>query len=715
MIASAVHAAPVSFHNEVMAVLSRAGCNMGACHGNLNGKGGLKLSLRGENSEVDFHTLTRDALARRVDVASPAESLLLMKATGQVPHEGGVRFSPASMEYRLLKDWITAGANYDGTTAAKAVKLTVTPTTQILFAPRTETQITATVTFADGSTKPITDLVAWESNNIGVAKVAISGLVSREADGETVVLVRYLNLMQPVRIAFIPDRAKPDFSQWNTTNPIDKLTAAKWAELRLKPSDVASDAVYLRRVYLDLCGTIPTAQVAREFLADANPAKRAKLVDILLGSPEFAQFWAQKWADLLRNEEKSLDRKGVQVFYRWIKGWIADDKPMNEFAREVLAARGSTYETPAANFYRAVREPYQRAESVAQVFLGLRISCAKCHNHPFDVWTQDDYHRFAATFARIGYRVPSNARRDDLDKHEFVGEQFVTALGSGELSHPRGGSAKPKFLGTTDDGPEGDRLTAFADWVASDANPFFAKSQANRVWLHLMGRGLVDPNDDFRTSNPPTNPELLQHLTTSFMKSGYRLKPLIREIVTSQTYQLASTPNETNASDDLHFSHALVQPLEAEQLLDAISGALGTSVKFPGYPLGLRAGEVPATPQTAPRRGNDGMGMRFLKVFGKPDRLLTCECERSEDPGMFQSFQMITGRLVDEILRNPQNRLGREELTLDELYLATLTRLPSEVERKELTAYIAKFDDRRTAWEDIAWGLVNSKEFLLRR
>ena len=538
-----------------------------------------------------------------------------------------------------------------------------------------------------------------------------AGEVLREADGETVVLVRYQHLMTAVRVAFVADRPAPDLSTWASGGAIDRLAAAKWAELRLTPGEVVGDGPFLRRASLDACGVVPSAAEVRAFLADPSPDKRARAVDALLERPEFAQHWAQLWSDLLRNEEKALDRKGVQLFHRWIKANLAADRPLTEFARDVLAARGSTYENPAANFYRAVREPYQRAESVAQVFLGLRVSCAKCHNHPFDAWTQDDYHRFAATFARVGYRVPENGRKDNFDKHEFVGEQFVTNLPDGDLKHPRGGTAKPKFLGTTDDGPAGDRLAEFADWVASPGNPFFARAQANRVWLHLTGKGLVEPNDDFRASNPPSNPELMDHLAKSFAANGYRLKPLVREILNSRTYQLSAT----GPGDGAHFSHAAARPLGAEELLDAISVALDAPVKFPGYPLGLRAGEVPAPPQSG-RRGNaDMMGSRFLKVFGKPDRLLTCECERSEDPGMLQAFQLMTGRLVDQMLTAPGNRLGRGDLTLDELYLATLARTPTPAESSRLAAYLADAPSRRAAWEDIAWGLVNSKEFLLRR
>ncbi|OWK43219.1 DUF1549 and DUF1553 domain-containing protein [Fimbriiglobus ruber] len=715
--------APVSFHTDVAAVLSRAGCNSGPCHGNLNGKGGFKLSLRGFDPDADYVTLTRDMLARRTDPVRPTESLLLKKATGQVSHEGGVRFGPSGTEYAILRDWIAGGCRPDPVGTPRLVSLVVSPPSRVLIEPEDRVKLTATARYSDGSVRDVTGLVAFETNNIGVAKVLPTGEVIREQVGELVVLVRYLDLQVPVRLAFLPNRPVPDLASEPVHNEIDRLVYAQLGQLRLKPSALATDAVFLRRAYLDACGITPTAAEARRFLADIAPDKRVRLIDDLLARPEFASYWAQKWSDLLRNEEKSLDHKGVQVFHRWIKGWLAEDKPLTEFAREILAARGSTYVNPAANFYRAVRDPYQRAESVAQVFLGLRVSCAKCHNHPFDRWTQDDYHRFVALFGRIDYRVLENGRRDKFDKHEFVGEQLVLATHDGELAHPRGGDAVPKFLGTTTGSLTGnaDRLRALADWVAAPENPFFAKAQANRVWFHLTGRGLVDPNDDFRVSNPPANPALLDHLAAEFARGGYRLKPLVRYIMTSRVYQLASTPNETNATDETHFSRALIQPLEAEQLLDAVSQTLGTPVKFPGYPDGTRAGEVPAPPPAA-RRGKEAMGPRFLKVFGKPDRLLTCECERSEDGGMMQALQLLTGELVHGLIRAPDNRLsvllasGKSNSdVLDDLYLSALARYPSEVERVKLLAYTGHAVDRRAAWEDVAWGLVNAKEFLLRR
>jgi len=714
---------PVSFRNDVMAVLSRSGCNAGACHGNLNGKGGLKLSLRGEDPDSDRAVLTRGMLGRRIDPLDPPASLLLKKATGAVPHEGGIRFFLGSPDYAYLKAWIATGGAADNDLTPRPTKLALNGTSHLLIDPADRVQLSAIATFSDGTTRDVTGLATYELNTVGTVRVTPTGEVRREQPGEAVVLVRYLNWQVPVRVAILPDRPVPDLSRLPKNNAIDGHVYADLLPLRMRPSELSADSVFLRRAYLDACGIVPTADECREFLADPASDKRAKLIDALLKRPEFTAYWAQKWADLLRNEEKTLDRKGVQVFHRWIKGWIAEDKPLNDFAREILAARGSTYASAPANFYRAIRDPYQRAESVAQVFLGLRVSCAKCHNHPFDRWTQDDYHRFAALFARIDYRVLNNTKVDNLDKHEFIGEQIVMATTRGELAHPRGGDAEPKFLGaaTPDLGGRADRLGALADWVAAPGNPFFAKAQANRIWAHLLGRGIVEPIDDFKIANPATNPALLEHLTKIFIDGGYRLKPLVRHILNSRIYQLSATANETNRLDELHFSRAIVQPLEAEQLLDALAKSMGTSVKFPSYPYGMRAGEVPATPMQG-RRPAEASGMRFLKVFGKPDRLLTCECERNEDPGLLQAFQMMTGNLLHTIVREPDNRIGKllavktsDATILDDLYHATLSRPATVVESQALLKAVADAEDRRGAWEDVAWALLNSKEFLLRR
>ena len=712
-------AEPPSFRNDVAAVLSRAGCNSGPCHGNLNGKGGFKLSLRGFDPAFDFNILTRDMQARRTDPAKPENSLILQKVSGRVPHEGGIRFTRESVEYRAFEGWIAAGCPNDLESAPKLTKLEIANPTRVLVDPIDRTTIAVHATFSDGTTRDVTSLAAFDTNNIGVATISPTGEVIRTVPGEVVISVRYLDRQTPVRIAFVPNRPVPTFAEVN--HPLDKLAHEKFTALRLRPSELTTDEVFLRRAFLDVVGIIPTITEAKSFLSDHDPDKRTKLIDSLLARPEYADHWAQKWSDLLRNEEKSLDKKGTHVFHHWMKAWFDADKPLTDFAKEVLAGRGSTYEQPGANFYRAVRDPYLRAEAVAQVFLGVRVSCARCHNHPFEIWTQDDYHRFAAVFSNLDYRVLSNGRKDDLDKHEFVGEQIVVARRNKSLPHPRGGIAEPKLLGANP--APGDSLGTLADWVADPNNPFFAKAQANRVWLHLTGKGLVDPNDDFRETNPASHPAVLEHLAKVFAENGYRIKPLVRHIMTSRTYQLSSTPNETNASDDVYHSKAAVAPLKAEQLMDALARGLGASFNYTGYPVGTRAGQVVAMPQTGRRFAkSSGDAERFMRTFGKPERLLTCECERSEDAGMMQAFSLMTGDVVNGLLKQSDNRIGKllaakkaDEDVLNELYLAILTRRPSETEAKGLMDYVSKSQEKRAAWEDVAWGLVNSKEFLLRR
>jgi hypothetical protein len=664
-------------------------------------------------------------LGRRTNPYRPAESLVLLKATGGVPHEGGIRFSKSSPEYQILLDWISKGCLADAVAGPSLTSLEVSTASKILIDPSDRFQISATAHFSDGTKRDITHLATFEFTAVDIARITSKGEVIRENTGEVVLLVRYLSKIAPVRIVFLPARPIPEQQNFPAATEIDRLVLAQLKELRLKAADLAPDHVFLRRAYLDAVGIIPTVKETREFLADNDPGKRKKLIDRLLARPEFAEYWAQKWSDLLRNEEKALDRKGVGVFYGWIAAQLAKDRPLNEFARDILAASGSTYANPPSNFWRAIREPTQRAESVAQVFLGIRIGCARCHNHPFDRWKIDDYYSFAALFARIDYRVLENGKKDNLDKHEFIGEQVIFQNRDGEVNNPRTRtSARPVFLGTKDPnfGPGDDRLTALADWVAAPDNPFFARAQVNRIWLHLMGRGLVDPNDDFRLTNPPANPELLDYLTKEFRAGGFRLKRMVRTIMLSRTYQLASTLHDTTVmGDDLHLSHARILPLEAEQLLDALSQVMDVPVQFSSYPLGLRANQIPAPPQSG-RRGSNGMGERFLKVFGKPDRLLTCECERSEDQGLLHAFQLITGELLNAMIRDPNNRLGKllssgktDTEILDEFFLSALCRRPTDTEAKRILALVSASKDRRHAWEDVLWAVVNSKEFLLRR
>jgi hypothetical protein len=717
-------AEPVSFRNEVMAVLSRAGCNMGACHGNQNGKNGFKLSLRGEDPDFDLVALTRDTLGRRTDRLRPEQSLVLLKAVAAVPHEGGKRFEVGSPEYRLLRDWIAGGLRPDPPGGPVLRRLEVSPREQVLVEPAEGVPLRVRAVFSDGSARDVTRLAVFEPSNLNVV-VGRDGVARKQDAGEAAVLVRYLDRQATAQLAFVP--ARPGFT-WQDVpenNYIDRHVFAKLRRLRMLPSPLCSDSVFLRRAYLDAVGVLPTAEETRHFLADPRSDKRARLIDALLERPEFADFWALKWSDLLRNEEKVLDRKGVRRFHDWIRQSIAEGKPLNEFARELIAGRGSTYARPAANYYRALRDPQARAEATAQVFLGVRLQCAKCHNHPFERWTQNDYHSLAAFFCRVQYRVVENNRRDKFDKHEFDGEQIVWMAREGEVTHPRTGEVlKPHFLGTDTPafGPGDDRLQALADRVARPDNPFFARAQANRVWSHLLGRGIVEPIDDFRDSNPPANGPLLDALAKDFADHRFDLRHLVRTIMNSRTYQLAAAPNDTNRDDEANFSHALVRPLQAEQLLDAVAQVTGVRPHFNGFPAGLRAAQLPGVGADRPRKQPASDAEKFLAAFGKPVRSLSCECERSDDTTLAQAFQLITGRLLNGLLSEPDNRIGRLLASgkplpevIDELYLTALCRPPAPQERERALELVGRAKDRRAALEDLVWGLVNAKEFLLRR
>jgi hypothetical protein len=716
-------AEPPDFRRDVAPILSRAGCNQGACHGNQNGKGGFKLSLRGEDPDLDYAALTRGSLGRRTDPIHPEQSLVLLKATGAMTHEGGRRFDPDSLEFHTFHDWIAAGTAASTGPASQIVTVSVTPAAQIVVEPNDAVKFRVEASFADGSKRDVTRLAVLEPTNADLVTVAADGTVRRRQFGETVIQVRYVTVQTAAQIAFVP--ARPDY-RWPDLperNVVDKHVFAKLRNLRNRPAPPADDSTFLRRVYIDVLGVLPSVDETRSFLVDTDPDKRPKLVDRLLDRPEFADAWALVWSDLLRNEEKVLDAKGTRVFHAWIRDQFAANVPLNEFARSVIAGRGSTYIDAPANYYRALRDPYARGEATAQVFLGVRVQCARCHNHPFDRWTQADYHEWSALFARVQYRELEHGRKDKFDQHEFAGEQVVWMDRSGELTDPRTGRpAPPKFLGEDKPAPipaDADRLQVLADWVADPGNRFFARAQVNRIWFHLFGRGLVEPNDDFRAANPPANPELLDALGAEFVAHKFDLKHMVRLIVNSETYQLSAEGNDRD--DGTYFSHAIIAPLQAEELLDAFGRVLEAPVKFDGFPFGTRAGQLPDA-QVGARGVLPGGGPRFLKAFGKPDRLLTSECERGCDTTLVQAFQLISGGLLQQLLTRPENRLGRlikqnanNAAIVDELYLAALCRLPSDRERAAALAVVAAAKDRRAGLEDVAWGILNAKAFLLRR
>jgi hypothetical protein len=712
--------AEVSFRNDVMAVISKAGCNAGACHGNKTGKGGFKLSLRGQDPDLDYLALTHDLFARRTNTVDPDRSLMLLKPTAQIAHEGGQRFRTDSMEYGILRRWIEMGTPLDGAGTPSLVRLEVSPQQQVLVEPADQVRIKAIAVFSDGSRRDVSNLAVYEQS-ADLAKISPDGLVRRGRMGETTVIVRFLQAQEPVRLAFVP--ARPEFA-WTAVaslNYIDDQIFAKLQTLRVNPSEPSNDLEFLRRAYLDLLGVLPTVEEAKAFVADATSDKRARLIDRLFDRPEYADQWAMKWSDLLRNEERALDRKGVQDFHHWIRQGIVENKPLDQFVRELLSARGSTYTSPATNYYRANRDPVVRGEATAQLFLGVQLKCAQCHNHPFDRWTQDDYYGWADMFARVNYKVLENRRTDKNDKHEFIGEQIVYEARDGDVKDPRGDrQVKPLLLGAGPAPSDASRIDALAQWVTSPANPFFAKSQVNRIWFHLMGRGLVDPVDDFRPTNPASHPELLEMLAKDFVAHKYDVRYMIRLIMTSQAYGLSSEPNATNADDEINYSHAIPRRLTAEQLLDAQHQVAGVPAEFNGYPKGMRAGEIPGV--RVARRGRPSQADMFLLTFGKPARELVCECERSTDTTLGQAFQLISGPEIAGLLADPENRLTQliksgktDDEVVAELYWAALTRPPTDEERSAMVNHVHEAKDRRKGLEDVAWALLNAKEFVLRR
>ena len=747
-------AAQITFEHDVMAVLSKAGCNSGPCHGNQKGKGGFRLSLRGESPLMDFDAIVNSTSARRISLSSPEESLLLKKPTLQTGHEGKKRFEVDSPEYKILHAWLQQGAKLSHTDLPKLTKLAATPSSAIVQSPQSTVQLQVTAAFSNGTTRDVTRLAVYEPFSLNV-KVTRDGLVQRNADGEATISVRYLHLQVPVRVAFIP--ARTDW-RWNGTtayNFVDEHVFAKLRILRMNPSGDCSDTEFARRAWLDVTGRLPSGEEARAFVHDEDPDKRPKLVRRLLQRPEFADFWALKWSDLLRIEEKVLDSTGVSAFHQWIRDSINSGMPIDVFARKILTATGSTYENPPANYYRSLRNPTIRAEAAAQVFLGTRMQCARCHNHPYEKWTQDQYYEFAAAFDGIRYEIVSNSRRDGFDKHQFRGEQLVMLTSLREQTHPQtkqypnvglldsAPSLEPivspistdrsplstfatnraYFASLRTAAPERRQLQQMAEWMTSPSNELFARTQVNRVWFHLFGQGIIDPVDDLRATNPPVNPQLMEALVQHFISNGFGLRDLIYTITSSRTYGLSSRSNSSNALDRSNFSHAKVHRLGAEQLLDAIHQVTGVRVRLKDQPAGRRAVQIAGVPIAA-RQLEPGSCEQFLKTFGKPLRLLNSEMERTNETSLAQVLEMVSGATVHRVLSHEDNRIRdwtdqiakgeNPDNVIAQCFWEALSRPPTDVELQILGNHLSSSQDKRGALEDIVWSLLNSKEFLLR-
>lgn len=694
---------PVSFVNEVLPVLSKAGCNAGACHGAQYGKGGFKLSLFGYDPVLDYEAIVKFGEGRRVARSQPEQSLILLKPLAVVPHGGGVRLTKNSLEYDMLLRWAAEGCPPVQADEPRVTQLEIIPLQRVLVAPKQQQQLLVRARFSDGSVRDVTHLTRYDSLDDGVAVVTPQGLVTAVAPGEAPILARFQGMTAIARMTVPTQFPLPKQNFPPAHNFIDRLVYAKLETLGITPSELCSDEEFLRRVSLDIAGMLPKPDEIRAFLKDPDPQKRAKKIDELLERKGYVDLWTYRWCDLLRLNSQTLLPQGVKAFYDFIRQSVQGNKPWDQFCAEMITAEGNTFQNGPANYYRTAAQNNDnavRAIATAQTILGARIECAQCHKHPFEAWTQEDFHGFAAIFARV--------RQTGNNQQGFT----YTNTPNGVHVNPRTGRPiAPKLL----DGPvipSGvDPRVALAQWLSSPHNPYFAKAIVNRVWKYLFGRGLVEPVDDLRPTNPASNEELLDALAKDFIAHQFDVKHLIRTICNSRTYQLSCQTNASNKQDTKYFSHALFRRLSAEQLLDAISDATGVPENFnvPNFGRLTRATELP----------DSRVPSYFLDVFGRPKRVTVCECERSEDATIAQALHMLSGT-IHQKLSHPNGRIARllrenstDEQMIEEMYLATLSRFPRAEEVQAIKQDLAQSKlSKREALEDWFWALMDSKGFL---
>ncbi|MFO0956126.1 MAG: DUF1549 domain-containing protein [Isosphaeraceae bacterium] len=701
---------PIHFADRVVPIFTKLGCNSGGCHGKASGQNGFRLSLLGFDPPLDYETLVREGRGRRLFPAAPEASLLLTKAVGKAPHGGGRKLEEGSRDYRTLVRWIAAGMPVGPSDAPKLIRLSIEPPARSLPPGGTRQQLVVTAHYSDGHVEDVTRSAQFQANDPDVIQVNEGGRIeSRDLAGQAAVMARYQGLVAVTRLT-VPLGQVASLGDFRPRNLVDVQVAKQWQELGLSPSADCSDAEFLRRASLDLNGTLPTAADARRFAADPDPEKRLKLVDRLLERPEYAKFFAIKWADILRNKREN--NAGLQAgtfrFHDWIEAQLATNVPYDRFVRSILTASGTAETAPPVVWYRRLRTPDALVDDTAQVFLGMRLQCAKCHHHPFEVWSQDDYYGFAAFFSRVGRKLPPGQQPNG----QVEGNEAIFAARAGAVSHPRTGKAMaPKLLGGPEESAEAgadlrDRLAA---WLGDPANPYFARALVNRYWAHFFNRGVAEPPDDLRASNPPSNPELLDALAADFVASGYDLKHLIRTIATSRVFGLSSLPNESNARDRQAFARYYPKRIGAEVLLDSIAQLTGAPTAFGGIPAGTRAIELP----------DESVPSSFLDAFGRPKRDTACECERVTDASLGQSLLLLNSAEVQQKLSAGG---GRAELLakdprpdgekVEELFWDAFARAPSDSEKTAAVTHIQADPSRRKeAYEDILWALINAKEF----
>lgn len=691
------------FRLDVMPIFTKVGCNTGKCHGSASGKDGFRLSLFGYDPEGDYFRITREQGGRRINLADPGDGLLLAKATGTVPHTGGARLPADSKAYKILRSWVETGAHRDPADTPKPVGVDVFPA-EVVFAAKGDSQrVVVRARYSDGSDRDVTDRTVFLSNNDGVATATDDGRLAGTGPGDAFVLARFDELSTGVRVTvrpgspFSPIAAKP-------LNYVDEHVHAKLTKMHVRPGEVCSDEVFLRRVFIDLIGLLPSPGERETFLADTAPDKREKLVDALIAREEFLDIWVMKWAEILQiRTVNGLSPKGLQVYDQWLRKRVRDGATIDRIVRDILPASGGTFENPAANYYQTETTPQQIAENVAQVFLGTRIQCAQCHNHPFDRWTMDDYYGFAAFFGRVGYKAGADPR-----------ELTVYDAGIGEIKHPVAGrTVVAKFLGGNAPSikPSQDYRAVVADWLTGPDNPVFARTIANVVWAHFFEKGIVDPVDDIRVSNPPSNPALLDAIGENLARYKYDVRKLVRDICLSRTYQLETTTNPTNEWDTRNFSHQTVRRMRAEVLLDAITQVTGTTTRLPGVPAGGRAVHMP-----------DGRSPNyFLTTFGRSTRATACSCEVNTTPTLSQALHLLngdttSGKVTDGKVVTKLLAAGSEpSVVAVELYVRCLGRRPTAAEAERIASKLDRSPDKTQALEDLFWALLNANEFVFVR
>jgi hypothetical protein len=698
---------PVSFQLDVMPVLTAAGCNTGSCHGSARGQDGFHLSLYGFDPKGDHFRLTTEMAGRRINLALPEDSLVITKSLGTVPHTGGKLIKADSSFYKTLVEWIRDGARYDAGEIAQPTGIEVQPRQLVLTGADVRIPFTVRASYSDGTDRDVTTLSTFStSNDNSVTIDPREGLAASKNRGEGFLLARFHTFTegsQAIVVPHDPNYKRPEIA---ASNYVDTHVLEKLNKLRIIPSDLADDESFMRRVFLDIVGVPPTVAEREKFLADNRHEKRDALVDDLLGRKEFSEMWVMKWAELMQirtfnNGPQQVSYKAALNYYQWLRERIAGNVPFNQLVKELLSAEGGTFSSPATNFFQIEQDVLKLTENVAQVFMGTRIQCAQCHNHPFDRWTMDDYYGFAAFFAQVKRKPAEDPR-----------ERVIFDQG-GETQHPVSKqNMAPKFLG----GPQPDlkkqsRRLAVADWLVSPENPWFAKNVVNIVWAHFNGVGIVDPVDDVRVSNPPSNPELLDALAEKFVSYNYDFKKLVRDICTSRTYQRSTRTNETNLSDNRNFSHAMIRRVRAEVLLDSISQVTGTPNKFKGLPLGARAVQI----------ADGNTSNYFLTTFGRATRATVCSCEVKLEPNLSQALHLLNGDTTQQRIRQGKKvetllleKKGPTEV-IESLYLTVLSRAPTDMEREKLLAAVAEAKEPaqvKETLEDIFWALLNSKEFI---